>query len=101
MMPRNLFQEALASAKARGCTPDKWVVNSHVVTALVENRRNSSVNYIDVVNIKEQTMEILGLPVRMSTKIDPMVVMLAEGKRGLSSFTIPLVLDLTELGPIG
>ena len=73
-MPRNLFQEALASAKARGCSPDKWVVNSHVVTALVENRRNSSVNYIDVVNIKEQTMEILGLPVRMSTKIDPMVV---------------------------
>ena len=100
-MPRNLFQEALTSAKDRGCTPDKWVVNSHVVTALVENRRNSSVNYIDVVNIKEQTMEILGLPVRMSTKIDPMVVMLEEGKRGLSSFTIPLVLDLTELGPIG
>nr|WP_321457248.1 hypothetical protein [uncultured Cohaesibacter sp.] len=100
-MPRNLFQEALDRAHQKGLHPDKWVVNNHVATALVENRRNSAINYIDVVDIKSQTMEILGLPLVKSVKIDPMVVILAEGKRGLSSFTIPLVLDLTELGPLG
>lgn len=100
-MPRNLFQEALSHAHEKGLKPDKWVVSNHVATALVETRRNSSVNYIDVVDIKNQTMEILGLPLVKSVKIDPMVVFLAEGNRGLTSFTIPLVLDLTELGPIG
>lgn len=97
----NLFMVALDRARENGEKPDKWVVNSHVATALVESRHNSSVKYIDVVDIKKQTMEILGLPIVKSANIEPMTVILAEGKRGLSSFVIPLVLDLTELGPVG
>lgn len=97
MEERNHFQEALDRARSQGKKPDKWVINGHVVSAMVHNRRNSERRYIDVVEVEKEQFQILGLPVRKSFKIDPMSVILAEGKKGLTSFTIPLVLDLTEL----
>ncbi|SNY93522.1 hypothetical protein SAMN04515647_3821 [Cohaesibacter sp. ES.047] len=97
---KNLFRETLTRARGKGQAPDKWVINGHVAKALVLSSRNHDTNFIDVVDIKDQTLELLGLPVVKSWKIDPMIVLLAEGKKGIACFPVPLVLDLTELGPI-
>ena len=99
--PRNFFAEALERAKERGKQPDKWVINGHIASALVMNLDKNAHGLFDHVSLDDQPLEILGLPVKKSFKIEPMTVLLAQGSRGFSSFTIPLVLDLTELGPIG
>ncbi|PLW77877.1 hypothetical protein [Cohaesibacter celericrescens] len=96
---KNFFQEALTRARDNGQAPDKWVVNGHVATALMLTKQNHDTNFIDMVDMKNKPLVVLGLPVVKSWKIDPMIVMLAEGKKGLSCFAIPLVLDLTELEP--
>ena len=95
--PRNFFAEALEHAHEQGKQPDKWVINGHIASALVMNRDNNARGLFDNVLLDDQSLEILGLPVKRSFKIEPMTVVLAQGSRGLSSFTIPMVLDLTEL----
>lgn len=96
----NFFQDCLDRATAKGFKPDKWVINHHVAKALITTRQNNEARYVDVLELAGSGLELLGLPVRKSLKLDPMVVVLAEGKKSVASFTIPLVIDLTELGPL-